>query len=155
MFLLSSSKYQARTYLSPLGNRVEADRAGPTARIDDLIGPRNGVRHRLRHVAPYLVLIAQFHYFPRVCFMSISLFVRRFLFIVCRCSPRFQSTRWLYRFFLFRRVINASRDLLQPVTSMPVVSWDFLQSASLSTIQFSRLGFQSTIFFSFLFFFFN
>lgn len=54
------------------GNRVEADRTGSKARNNVLIGPRNGIRHRLRHVAPYLAPIAQFHH---LCGVSVFFFL--------------------------------------------------------------------------------
>lgn len=67
------------------GNRVEADRTGSEARNNVLIGPRNSIRHRLRHVAPYLAPIAQFHHLCGVFFffffhfsINIFLFVRFF-----------------------------------------------------------------------------
>lgn len=61
------------------GNRVEADRTGSKARNNVLIGPRNGIRHRLRHIAPYLAPIAQFHHlsvflFLFFFFISLSIF---------------------------------------------------------------------------------
>lgn len=64
------------------GNRVEADRTGSKARNNVLIGPRNSIRHRLRHVAPYLAPIAQFHHLCGVFFFffSISLSIFFYLF---------------------------------------------------------------------------
>lgn len=97
------------------GNRVEADRTGSKARNNVLIGPRNGIRHRLRHVAPYLAPIAQFHH---LCGVSV------FFFFFISLSIFFLFVRFLFN-FSFQRFIFSSR--YHCVTTCILQSTNFLK----------------------------
>lgn len=97
------------------GNRVEADRTGSKARNNVLIGPRNGIRHRLRHIAPYLAPIAQFHH--------LSVFLFLFFFFYFSINILFLFVHFLLN-FSFQRFIFFPRYRCVTTCCSPQTSWN-------------------------------
>lgn len=99
------------------GNRVEADRTGSKARNNVLIGPRNGIRHRLRHIAPYLAPIAQFHHLSVFLFLFFFfLFLYQYSFFICSLPFEFLISA----FYLFPP-LSLCYNLLQSTNFLKLV----------------------------------